>query len=335
LKKDITSEDRKQDHIDLAFQSATGAEQIDKRFVYEPVLSGHSGDDSLLARTLGSKQLQFPIWVSSMTGGTEKAKMININLAKACGEYGLGMGLGSCRPLLESNDRLSDFAVRKYIADQPLYANIGVAQIEQLYNNNKLDLLAELVKKLEADGLIIHINPLQEWMQPEGDRYHISPLELIKRVLDIANYSIIVKEVGQGMGKASLKSLFALPLTAVDFAAHGGTNFSKLELLRGSEIRKEVFGKVVQLGHCAGEMLDWSNAIKNEQEVACETIIVSGGVKDFLDGYYFIKKSNFNTIYGQASGFLKYATGDYEDLQQYVEMQIEGLKMAQAFLTVK
>jgi len=334
VKKDDSSEDRKKDHIDLAFQSAISPDCIDSRFIYEPMLSGHVKSEQY-ARNLGDNEMQFPIWISSMTGGTEKAARINENLARACKEFGLGMGLGSCRPLLESDERLQDFAVRKYIGDQPLYANMGIAQVDQLYSQNKIHLLTDLINKLEANGLIVHVNPLQEWMQPEGDRYLTTPLDLIKKLIDDINFPIIVKEVGQGMGKESLRALLELPLAAVDFGAHGGTNFSKLELLRGSEQRKSIFNKVVNLGHSAEEMLAWVNDIKSSQKTLCDTIIVSGGVKDFLDGYYFLKKSNCNTLYGQASGFLKHATGAYEELQEYVQMQVEGLHMAAAFLKLK
>jgi len=256
VKKDDSSEDRKKDHI----------------------------DPLELSRTIGDRKMDYPIWVSSMTGGTEKAANINQNLARVCKEFGLGMGLGSCRPLLESNARLDDFAVRKYIGDQPLYANIGIAQVEELYAARKVNLLGDLVKKLEADGLIIHVNPLQEWMQPEGDRYQSSPLELITKLLEDLSVPLIVKEVGQGMGKESLRALLKLPLVAVDFAAHGGTNFSKLELLRGSEERKNSFAQVVNLGHGAEEMLGWVNEIKAAEEVNCNTIIVSGGVKEVCNG---------------------------------------------------
>jgi len=230
VKKDDSSEDRKKDHIDLAFQSAISTASIDNRFLYEPMISGHV--QSLeLSRTIGDRKMDYPIWVSSMTGGTEKAANINQNLARVCKEFGLGMGLGSCRPLLESNARLDDFAVRKYIGDQPLYANIGIAQVEELYAARKVNLLGDLVKKLEADGLIIHVNPLQEWMQPEGDRYQSSPLELITKLLEDLSVPLIVKEVGQGMGKESLRALLKLPLVAVDFAAHGGTSM-RLKLQR-------------------------------------------------------------------------------------------------------
>jgi len=177
------------------------------------------------------------------------ANTINTNLAKACGEYGMGMGLGSCRALLDSDERLSDFAMRGLIGDQPLYANLGIAQLDELFQANKQQLISELVKKLEADGLIIHINPLQEWLQPEGDIYHVSPIDIVKRVIDLApDMNIIVKEVGQGMGPKSLEALYKLPIMAVDFAAGGGTNFAKLELHRASQKQQDRYTGLAQVG---------------------------------------------------------------------------------------
>ena len=112
------------------------------------------------------------MWVSSMTGGTAWAKTINHNLARACKDFGMGMGLGSCRSLLHSNDTFSDFNVRPFIGeDLPLYANLGIAQVEELLERGQLRKVKELVDKLEADGLIIHINPLQEWLQPTAKNW--------------------------------------------------------------------------------------------------------------------------------------------------------------------
>jgi len=281
--------------------------------------------------------LRTPIWVSSMTGGTAMANTINTNLAKACAEYGMGMGLGSCRALLESDERLSDFAMRPLMGDQPLYANLGIAQIDELFQANKQGLLSELVKKLEANGLIIHINPLQEWLQPEGDIYYVSPIEIIKRVIDLVpDMNIIVKEVGQGMGPRSLRALYNLPITAVDFAAGGGTNFAKLELHRATEEQKDRYTGLAQVGHSAAEMVTLANEIFAEGDtLACKDTIISGGVVDYLDGYYLTGKLQGNAIYGQASGFLKHAMEDYETLQQHVEAQIKGLQMANAFLSIR
>jgi len=287
-----------------------------------------------LSVKLGSKTLKSPIWVSSMTGGTEKALMINQNLAQACKIHGLGMGLGSCRSLLFDNDRLSDFAMRKHIGDQPLYANLGIAQVAELIEQKKLNLITDMVNKLEADGLIIHVNPLQEWMQPEGDRYQKSPLELIETVLEECQIPLIIKEVGQGMGRKSIKSLLDLPLVALDFAAYGGTNFSKLELLRGSAERKENMKPMMFVGHTAEEMLSWTNDFSFDPKLRTKTIIISGGIKDFLDGYYFTKKSKLNSIYGHASKFLKYALLGEESLNEFIEFQVEGLKTAHALLDI-
>ncbi len=132
LKQDPTAESRKKDHIDLAFKSQVRKDALDSRFYYEPILSGHPRNDIDLSVNILDSVLKIPIWVSSMTGGTEMAQTINTNLAKACEEFGMGMGLGSCRSLLDSNERLSDFAMRQYMPNQPLYANLGVAQVEEL-----------------------------------------------------------------------------------------------------------------------------------------------------------------------------------------------------------
>lgn len=311
---------------------------MDRRFYYEPILNGHPEKDKDISTVLLGKRMETPIWVSSMTGGTEMAKSINTNLAKACEEYGMGMGLGSCRSLLESDDRIHDFAMRDFIGDQPLYANLGIAQIGELLDANKESLILNLVKKLEADGLIIHINPLQEWLQPEGDIYYESPLTLIRKVIDLDNdLKIIIKEVGQGMGPRSLKALYELPIQAVDFAAGGGTNFSKLELHRASENQRDRYTGLAQVGHSANEMVDLANSLwkLHGEKFQCQETIISGGVKDYMHGFYLTEKLECKSIYGQASGFLKHAMEDYESLQEYVEAQIRGLQMAHQFLTVR
>lgn len=280
--------------------------------------------------------MNYPIWVSSMTGGTEEAKTINQRLAQICGEFGLGMGLGSCRQLLYSDERLSEFSIRKYMPDAPLFANLGIAQIEELLAKNQSNLINLLIYKLEADGLIIHINPLQEWLQPEGDIIKDAPIDTIKKLISTIDIPIIVKEVGQGMGINSLKALLNLPIEAVDFAANGGTNFSKLELFRATEVEKNVLKNVAFLGHDCNTMVNWTNSIKQEsQNLLCKKLIISGGIKDFLDGYYLTEKSKIPAVYGMASGFLKQARIGMEELRHFTKLQIEGLKMAKSLLSVK
>ncbi len=335
---DPTAADRKKDHIEMAFNSRVEAGELDGRFYYEPMLTAHPKPGSLQPAPFLGKMLRTPVWVSSMTGGTASARKINRQLARACGEFGMGMGLGSCRQLLYSNDVLPDFDVRDEMgADLPLYANLGIAQVEKLLRQKESDRIPELLQKLRADGLFIHVNPLQEAMQPEGDMFERPPLEVIEEVLQILDCKVIVKEVGQGFGPESLKSLLQLPLAGIEFAAAGGTNFAKLELLRSDPVKQMIFEKIAMVGHTAVDMLVWANQYKQELGPACLTqhLILSGGVRDFLDGYYLLQKSAFPAVYGQASGFLKHAQGDYAELRSFVQAQVRGLELAHAFLRLR
>ncbi len=335
-KQDPTAVERKQDHIELAFQSQVEGIHLDQRFFYEPILTAHPSENNTTFQFLG-KKMQFPIWISSMTGGTKLAKTINQNLAKICGKYGLGMGLGSCRGLLYSDEYFEDFNVRNYLGDAPFYANLGIAQIEKSIAEQEISQIKNLLNRLQADGLIIHVNPFQEWLQPEGDLITRPPIETITEFLEKTDLKIIVKEVGQGMGYESLKALFRLPLEAIDFAAHGGTNFSMVELLRSDDIQQKTYQNLTFVGHSAEEMVDFTNLIINDldDKMQCKQVIISGGVRDFLDGYYLTEKTNLSAIYGQASAFLKYATKSYEELEKYTELQIQGFKLAQKFLKIR
>lgn len=339
---DPTAASRKEDHIELAFRSQVAAAQLDGRFDYEPLLAAHPAPGSLPAVPFGRKTMRAPLWVSSMTGGTEKAYAINHNLAQACAEFGLGMGLGSCRPLLNGTERLRDFDVRPLTGDDvPLYANLGVAQIQDLLDAGRGGELQQLCDLLRADGLIVHVNPLQEAMQPEGDRFRVSPLATIRELMRVVpELPLIVKEVGQGMGPRSLAALLALPLVAIDTAANGGTNFSKLELFRGDELTRRAYEPVVQLGHGAAEMVRTVNRLATgpagaRPQVQCKQLIISGGVGNFLDGYYLTQLSALPAVYGQASAFLRYARADYPTLQRYVSTQLRGLELAGAYLHLR
>lgn len=327
---------RKKDHIELTLQAQTNL--IDSRFFYEPFLSGHPDETIIPEKTIAGKKLQLPLWVSSMTGGTEKAGLINKNLGMACNEFGMGMGLGSCRIILEDNTYFNDFNIRKYLGDHlPLFANLGIAQIEELLERGQIHLIDDLVSRLEADGLIVHVNPLQEWLQPEGDKIKFPPIDTIKRLLDKTKVRIIIKEVGQGFGPKSLIELLQLPIEAIEFGAHGGTNFAILELLRQPENIKEQLFPITQIGHTAFEMVDFANdaIAKLGDKAICKSLIVSGGIKHYLDGYYLIQKARTNAVYAQASAFLKQATGDYETLRTYCELQKKGLQTCYSYLTIK
>jgi len=330
-------EDRKKDHIDLAFSSRIDASQVDNRFEYEPLLGTHQTASHPIS--FAGKSLQLPLWVSSMTGGTQRAATINRNLANVCAEFGMGMGLGSCRILLDQPQHLDDFFVRPILGDDlPLFANMGICQLEQMLHEKSTDQLSELVAKLKADGLVIHVNPLQEAFQPEGDRLQRPALELLQEYLELTPLKIIVKEVGQGFGVNSLRELLKLPLEAIEYGALGGTNFSLVELNRSNAIAAEVFRPFINVGHTAEEMTHSINHLTNElsdADIKTKQLIISGGISSLLDGYYLTSISKMPAIYGMGSAFLRHAMGSYEKLHKYVEQVAYGLNLAQNFLKVK
>jgi isopentenyl-diphosphate delta-isomerase len=328
---------RKKEHLELALKSQTNLSMNDDRFDYEPMLSAHPLD-SLKPFDFAGKKMKVPIWISSMTGGSEYSGIINHNLARACNEFGMGMGLGSCRVLLEEGDYFDHFNLRDIIGnDYPFYANLGISQIEKSLLNKKTDRITDMVDRLKADGLIIHVNPLQEWLQPEGDKLKAAPIETIKEFLSKTKLKIIVKEVGQGFGPGSIIELLKLPLEAIELASFGGTNFAKVELHRSSVIRQKLLDPLSRIGNNAYQMVDDINrfTINTNNELSCKSVIISGGVQSFLDGYYLMQKCKLNSVYGQASAFLEYAREDYEQLREFIQLQVEGLKLASAYLRIK
>jgi isopentenyl-diphosphate delta-isomerase len=327
-------EDRKKDHIELAFKSQTNSLDGDKRFVYEPMLNAHPTNELKPFQFL-NRELRTPIWASSMTGGTAMARTINENIARVCKDFGMGMGLGSCRSLLDDDTYFEDFNVRKFIGNSlPLYANLGIAQIDILLRKHDIEKIKRLLEKLQADGLIIHVNPLQEWFQPEGNPITRSPIDIIEEFLGRIEYPVIVKEVGQGMGALSLKRLMQLPLQAIEFGAFGGTNFSLLEMLRSDEEMLAIYKPFAYIGQSAGQMVNTINHLSGTIPLNCKQIIISGGIKSFLDGYFLMNKSTVQSIYGMASSILKHAIISYEHLYKYIDQQVKGLTLAESYLRI-
>ncbi|MCF8330925.1 MAG: hypothetical protein K9H84_00585, partial [Bacteroidales bacterium] len=264
-------EERKKDHITLALNSVTNAVEKDDRFTYEPVLTAIPKSYTLKQKVAG-KTMKYPFWISSMTGGTKMARKINSNLARVAAEFGLGMGLGSCRIILENEKFLPDFDMRKIIGEnQPFFANIGIAQLEQMVRDDRISELHDLVSLLKADGMIVHINPMHEFFQMEGDTITMPPLETIRAFLKDTNYPVIAKEVGQGMGKESLRALLKLPLEALEFGAFGGTNFAKVEMMRDNNADNALYKPLAYVGHTAHEMTLMINDITEEEQARVET----------------------------------------------------------------
>jgi isopentenyl-diphosphate delta-isomerase len=327
--------DRKHEHIQLALESQTLASVQDQRFFYEPMLAPHPENNDLSISFLG-KEIQTPIWVSSMTGGTQIAGPINRNIARACRKFGMGMGLGSCRSILYDRTHWSDFDLRHEIGDeQPLWANLGIAQVEEMIRAKTTADIVNMVTSLRADGLIVHVNPMQEWFQLEGNRLKQAPIETIRQLLDLTNLKVIVKEVGQGFGPESMKQLLGLPLEAIEFGAYGGTNFTKLELMRGEPQQYDDGFPFAFVGHSARQMVGYvNNVLRENPDVACRQIIVSGGIRHALDGYYLTSACKLPAVFGMASAVLKHASISYESLEAFLETQVQALQLAKNFLRI-
>ncbi|MEC7275751.1 MAG: isopentenyl-diphosphate delta-isomerase [Bdellovibrionota bacterium] len=337
--------DRKSHHLDLAQWAQVNGNEINKFFNYEPLLGSFPKSSiDLPPLKIHKSSLDAPLWVSSMTGGTGQAGPINKSLAKVCGEFGLGLGLGSCRPLLESEEYFEDFNLRPLMGDKGvLFANFGVAQLEEELKRDELKKVFSLCERLHVDGFFIHINPLQEWYQPEGDRWYRSPLELIKDIQSLkpSHLALGVKEVGQGFGPESMRSLIELEPEVIEFGAFGGTNFSVLEELRTKKANKnEELTKTSELcfvGHTASEMVSNVNQILNDRgsNQTHTTFIISGGIRSFLEGHFLVENCEGQACYGMAKPFLEAASGGDEKVRRFVTRELEGLTMARAFLKAK
>ena len=329
-------EERKSNHLTMAAQSQTPPSERLTGFHYEPLFRPHPGNESETISFLG-KNLRAPFWISSMTGGTTAAGPLNKKLARAAAEFGLGMGLGSVRPLLEDKKKyFDDFNLRPILGnDVPFFANLGIAQVEQLCQNREQERIHELVNDLRADGLFIHLNILQEWLQPEGDRIQCSPLKTLSQFLEKVPYKVLVKEVGQGFGPRSLAALLKLPLAGIELGAFGGTNFSRLELDRQSpDSIKNLRKEFALLGHDAEDMLNTINRLTLNPSTKVDTFIISGGVRNILHAWRLHNLCRGKSVIGRANAYLQRAAISYEVLAEFIREEIEQWAFAKNFVHI-
>ncbi len=322
--------DRKSDHLELAKKAQVAGPTKSISLDYEPLFGRHRAPSEIYQTIdfLG-KTMRLPLWVSSMTGGTGAAGKLNRVLAAGCARHGLGMGLGSCRSVLESDEFFEDFNLRPILGSEvPFFANIGIAQLDELARKGELSRLDELVRALAADGLIIHLNPLQEWFQPEGDRFQRASFEVLKEYLPQATFPVIVKEVGQGMGPRSLQALCELEVAGIEFGALGGTNFSRLEVLRRAGT-PEHMDDFCQVGHSAGEML--TNLLQISKNRTLPALIISGGIRSSLEGASLLAQAPKTSVLGLAMPFLEQAGKGEESLSEYIISWGEALAMGREF----
>ena len=228
---------RKKDHVlltvnrDVAFRGkSTGFEHWE--FVHNALPEINFSDISTETMFL-SKRLSFPFMISCMTGGYADAKRINKNLAEVCEEHGVAMGVGSQRQALEDTTYHSSFSVAREAAPTiPIVGNIGAAEVAKLADASPVQRLADLIR---ADAFAVHLNPLQEFLQPEGNANFRGVLRGIETLVRGLSIPVIVKEIGAGISKDVAQRLISAGVGIIDVAGAGGTSWAGVEILRRKE----------------------------------------------------------------------------------------------------
>ena len=314
---------RKSEHLrisleeDVRFRSlTTGLEKY--RFVHR-ALPEISRDEIELATTLLGKELRAPLLISSMTGGTEEAAEINRNLARAAQAYGLGMGVGSQRAALEEPSLAYTYRVRDVAPDILLLANLGAVQLNYGYGIVECRRAVEMIG---ADALILHLNPLQEALQPEGNTDFAGLLAKIEALCRSLEVPVVVKEVGWGISEEVARLLAEAGVAAIDVAGAGGTSWSEVEMRRaGSESARRI----------AESFADWGIPTAESVQMARRgaprtTIIASGGIRTGVDVAKAIALGA--DAAGMASPLLKPATVSAEAVGERIREVLEELRTA-------
>jgi isopentenyl-diphosphate delta-isomerase len=269
---------RKADHLRIA--SGPGVEHalssgLERVRLRHRALPGRELAAVSLRTRLLDRPLEAPILISAMTGGTGEAAQINRELIRAAAVHGIGLTLGSGRSLLDDRDTLRTYLPEGIERPPLLLANLGAAQIR---GRDALWRAAELVELLDADGLSIHLNPLQEAVQPEGQPDFTGVLEGIAAVVaHIAPLPVVVKEVGFGMDFEDVALLREAGVAAIDVAGSGGTNWALIEGRRDE-----------RAGAVAAAFGDWGvptvDALTDARSAAPGLpLIASGGLRDGVD----------------------------------------------------
>ena len=179
------------------------------------------------------KKINYPLLISSMTGGTAEAENINARLATIANELNIPLGVGSQRQALENKDYHHSYQViRREAPSIPLLGNIGASQIVKMNNFDQVQYLIDLI---EADGLVIHLNAAQELLQPNGEPDFSGLLKNLEKLVKKAKVPIIVKEVGAGISKKAAVKLLNVGIKGIDVAGAGGTSWTAVEILRSNE----------------------------------------------------------------------------------------------------
>jgi isopentenyl-diphosphate delta-isomerase len=314
---------RKSDHIrinleeDVSFQNvSTGFERY--RFVH-CALPGFDLDDVDTATTLLGKRLAAPLLISSMTGGTPEARAINQRLAEAAQAAGIGIGVGSQRAAIEDPSLADTYQVRHLAPDVLLMANLGAIQLSYGYG---LDECRRAVGMIEADALILHLNALQEALQPEGEARFSGLLSKIEEVCRSLDIPVIAKEVGWGISEQVARQLADAGVAAIDVAGAGGISWSQVEMHRATTERQR---------RVAAAFADWGIPTAESLLMACRgapdlPIVASGGIRD---GIQIAKAIALGAAAcGVAGDFLRAATESTDAVADLVAMLVTQLRVA-------
>lgn len=315
---------RKNDHLDIVLdpsRATSAASTGFDAFVFEhcAIPELHLDDIDLHANMFG-RRLQAPLLISSMTGGAARATTINANLAEAAQRLGIAMAVGSQRIALETaGDQGLTGQLRQLAPDILLLANFGAAQLVRGYG---LDEARRAVEMIDADALIVHLNPLQEAVQPGGDRDWRGVLKAIEALAGSLTVPVVIKEVGAGISGRVARQLVDAGVAAIDVAGAGGTSWAAVEAERAaSEHEREIARAFANWGIPTAAAL---RAVRH----ACPTtpLIASGGIRDGVEVAKAIRLGA--DLVGQAAGVLQAALHSSDAVEAHFRVLIEQLRIA-------
>ena len=317
------TEGRKREHIETVLKENVGAKGITtgfERFFFEHVALPERHLDAIdLSTELFGRTLRAPFLISSMTGGTQAARDINRHLAAAAQELGVAMGVGSQRAALERPELAATYEVRDVAPDVLLFANLGAVQLNTGYG---ADEARRAVDMIGADALFLHLNPLQESVQAEGDRDWrglIDRIELLTAALDVP---VVVKEVGNGINAALARRLADCGVAAVDVAGAGGTSWSEVEAYRQPD------PAIRRVAHAfAGWGIPTALALTEAAAAVPDlTLFASGGIRSGVDAAKAIRLGA--ALVGLAAPVLGGATASPAAVREHMQALIEELRIA-------
>lgn len=273
-------ENRKREHIETVLNEDVAAKGVTtgfERYFFEhsalPELDLDAVD--LTARLFG-RHLAAPLLISSMTGGTARARDINLHIAEAAQALGIAMGLGSQRAALEDDALADTYQVRKVAPDILLFANFGAVQLNTGYGP---DQARRAVDMIEADALILHLNPLQEAVQADGDRDWSGLAARLEGLISALDVPVVAKEVGNGINAASALRLADCGVAAIDVAGAGGTSWSEVEAHRQPDAHVQAVARCF-----AGWGIPTALALAEVKRAVPEIpVFASGGVRSGVD----------------------------------------------------